>query len=64
MRCDTYDTKKLEITMHCIRGIILDENEEYTCRTARTVQEATALIEAGFQYVDTMDGLELYRKRK
>jgi hypothetical protein len=29
-----------------------------------TVEEATALIENGFQYVDTVDGTKLYKKRK
>jgi hypothetical protein len=56
--------KKLETTMHYIRGIILNGEEEYTCKTATTVQEATTLIEQGFQYVTEMDGIKLFRKRK
>ncbi|MEM4704348.1 MAG: tyrosine-type recombinase/integrase [Candidatus Bathyarchaeia archaeon] len=55
--------KKLETTMHYIRAINLDE-EEYTCRTAKTVEEATQLIEAGYQYVTEIDGTKLFRKRK
>jgi len=38
--------------------------EEYTVNVARTVEEATKLVEAGFQYVTEMDGLKLFRKRK
>jgi len=51
--------------MHYIRGITLNGGEEeYTCKTASNIKEATALIEAGFQYVNTREGIDLYRKRK
>ena len=56
--------KKLETTMHYIRGITTDEEEEYTCKVAQDIKEATALIEAGFQYVTEMNGMKLFRKRK
>jgi integrase len=56
--------KKLETTMHYIRGITITGEEEYTCKAAHDIKEATALIEAGFQYVTEMDGLKLFRKRK
>ena len=39
-------------------------NDEYTCKTATTVEEATQLIENGFEYITEMDGLKLFRKRK
>jgi hypothetical protein len=39
-------------------------DDEWTCKTAANVNEATTLIEAGFQYVTEMDGLELFKKRK
>jgi hypothetical protein len=29
-----------------------------------TAKEATKLIEAGFQYVTTIEGIQLFRKRK
>jgi hypothetical protein len=38
--------------------------EECTCKTAKSVQEATQLIEAGFQYVTEIDEVKLFRKRK
>ena len=41
-----------------------NEEEEYTCKTATTVKEASALIESGFTYVTEMDGLKLFRKCK
>ena len=39
-------------------------SEEFTCKVAKTVDEATALIESGFEYVTEMDGVKLFRKRK
>jgi len=56
--------KKLETTMHYLRAITLDGEEEYTCKTATNIKEATDLIEHGFQYVTEMEGIKLFRKRK
>jgi len=56
--------KKIETTMLYTQLITYDENEEYTCRTASNVKEATELIEAGFQYVADKDGFMLFKKRK
>jgi integrase len=56
--------KKLETTMHYLRAIVLDQEPEYVCRTAKTIEEDTQLINAGFQYVTERDGIKLYRKRK
>jgi integrase len=39
-------------------------DDEWTCKTANNVNDATALIEAGFEYVTDMDGLKIFRKRK
>jgi integrase len=56
--------KKLETTMHYIRGITIGGEEEYTCKTAQTIGEATQLIENGFQYVTEIDGIKLFKKPK
>jgi integrase len=56
--------KKLETTMHYIRGITIGGDEDYTCKTAQTIQEATQLIETGFQYVTEINGTKLFKKRK
>lgn len=40
------------------------EQSNYSCKVAKNLQEATALIEAGFEYVTEMDGVKLFRKRK
>ena len=55
--------KSIDNTLVYTQLLNLNE-EEWTCKTAKTVEEATALIENGFQYVDTMDGIKLYKKRK
>ncbi|MEM3153261.1 MAG: site-specific integrase, partial [Candidatus Bathyarchaeia archaeon] len=40
------------------------ENNEYVCKVAKTVEQASELIEAGFEYVCDFDGVKLFRKRK
>jgi integrase len=62
--------KKLETTMHYIRGITLDAGEEeYTTKTVQlgtptTIKEITELSDAGYQYYTDADGYKLFRKRK
>ena len=55
--------KKLDTTLIYTQLLNLNE-DEWTCRTANTIDQATKLIEAGFQYVTEMDSLKLFRKRK
>ena len=45
-------------------ALFLTENDQWTCKTANNVTEATALIEAGFEYIQDINGIRLYRKRK
>jgi len=41
------------------------KTEEYTCRAAKTAEEASMLVEGGFEYVcTTPEGVMLFRKRK
>jgi hypothetical protein len=58
--------KKLETTMHYIRAIVLDyeEDDQWISRTSTTIQEDQKLIDSGFQYVTERDGIKIYRKRK
>jgi integrase/recombinase XerD len=42
--------KKIETTLIYTQLINFSEDEEYTCKAAGNVQEATKLIESGFQY--------------
>ena len=55
--------KRLETTL--IYTHLIDfRDEEFTVRAAKTVKEASQLIESGFEYVNQMDGTALFRKRK
>jgi len=56
--------KKIETTMLYTQLVNFNEEEEYTCKTASNVKEATDLIEHGFQYVTEIDGFKLFKKRK
>jgi integrase len=40
------------------------KEDDFVCKAAKTVQEASQLIEAGFEYVCEVDGVKLFRKRK
>jgi integrase/recombinase XerD len=39
-------------------------NDEYHCKAAKTINEATQLIENGFEFVTEIDGTKLFKKRK
>ena len=55
--------KKLETTLIYTQLLNLND-DEWTCKAATNVEEATKLIESGFQYVTDIDGMKLFRKRK
>jgi integrase len=40
------------------------DDDEWTCKTANTIEQATQLVEAGFEYITEIDGTKLFRKRK
>ena len=44
--------------------LIDTRNDEYVCKTAKSLAEAGTLIEAGFEYVTELDDVKLFRKRK
>jgi hypothetical protein len=44
--------------------LINNESDQFTCKVAKTVEEATDLVESGFEYVTDIEGLKLFRKRK
>jgi len=49
-----------------LRYISLDmgDNDSFLCKVAKSIQEASSLIESGFEYVTELDGIKLFRKRK
>lgn len=55
--------KKLDTTLIYTQLLNLNE-DEWTCKGATNAEEAKQLIEAGFQYTNTIDKIHLYRKRK
>jgi len=40
------------------------ESDDYSCKVAKTIEEASALIEIGFEYVTDFQDTKLFRKRK
>lgn len=46
------------------QAIFNDVNDEFHVKVASTIEEATGLLEVGFEYVTDMDGKKLFRKRK
>jgi integrase len=55
---------QIETTMIYTQLLQFNEEEEYTCKTATNIKEATELLEHGFTYIQDIDGIRLYRKRK
>jgi integrase len=55
--------KKIENTL-IYNQLVHFESDEFLCKTAKTLQEAAALIEAGYEYVTEMDNIKLFKKRK
>ncbi len=56
--------KKIETTLKYVQLQNNTEDDEWTCRTATNTKEAIKLLESGFSYIQEIDGISLYRKRK
>jgi len=56
--------KRIDTTLIYTQLLNLNEPDNYTAKIAKTIEEATNLIENGFEYVTEMDGMKLFRKRK
>jgi len=55
--------RKIETTL-IYTQLLTTTDDEWTCKTAQNVEQATELIENGFEYVTEIDGLKLFKKRK
>jgi integrase len=55
--------KNIDTTLIYTQLLNLND-DEWTCKTASNVNEATSLIEAGFEYVTEIDGTRIFKKRK
>ena len=53
--------EKLETTQKYMHLMNLND-DEWTCKTASTVEEVMPLVEAGFQYVTDMDATKNLQK--
>jgi len=47
-----------------LANAIIQQQDEYICKVAKNLEEATSLIESGFDYVTEMEGIKIFRKRK
>ena len=56
--------RNIKNTLLYTQLVKLEESEEYVSKVAKTINEARALVEAGFEYVCTIEGVKLFRKRK
>lgn len=56
--------KDLRTTLRYTQLLDTLENDEYHCKTAGSIKEATELIQNGFEYVTEIDQTKLFRKRK
>jgi len=56
--------KKIETTLLYAQLIDFGSDDEWSCKVANSLNEATALIEIGYEYVTEMDGVKIFRKRK
>jgi integrase len=56
--------RKIETTLIYTQLLQFERDENYTCKVAKNLNEATQLIENGFEYITEMDEHKLFRKRK
>ena len=56
--------KDLRQTLRYTQLLETTEDDEYTCKVATNIKEATQLVETGFEYVAEKDGIMIFRKRK
>jgi integrase len=56
--------KRIQTTMIYTQLIAIEQDGEYTCKIAKTIEEAIPLIEAGFTQASEYDGIKIFKKRK
>lgn len=54
--------KTLQNTLRYTQLIDIQEESGFICKVARSLEETSKLIEAGFEYVTEMDGVKLFRR--
>ena len=53
-----------QIYVHIEKMLFKNQDEQFTSKVAKTVEEAQELVETGFEYVTTFEAKILFRKRK
>jgi hypothetical protein len=43
---------------------LFEVSDDFVVKVASTIEQATKLLEVGFEYVNEIDGKKLFRKRK
>jgi integrase len=56
--------KSLKNTLVYTHLVSFEEENAYICKIASTIEEFTALLESGFEYVSDFEGRKVLRKRK
>ena len=59
--------KSLDTTLLYVqieKTLFKERNDEFHVKTAKTPEEIKSLLETGFEYVCSKDGLMFFRKRK
>jgi len=59
----TLDHKDIRNTL-VYTQLIDTRNDEYVCKTAKSLGEASELIESGYEFITEMEGIKLFWKRK
>jgi hypothetical protein len=56
--------KNINNTLVYTHLVQFEPDDQFICRVAQTIGEATNLVEVGFEYVCDMQDAKLFRKRK
>ena len=56
--------RSITSTMKYLQLVQFEENSNFICKAAKSVNECSELIEAGFDYITEIEGVKLFRKRK
>jgi integrase/transposase-like protein len=58
------DLRNTLIYINLEKALFQNADDEYHVKVAQTLDEATKLLEVGFEYVTDMDGAKIFKKRK
>jgi hypothetical protein len=58
------DLRNTLVYINLEKALFQNTDDEYHVKVAQTLEEATKLLEVGFEYVTDMDGAKIFKKRK